>query len=51
MEYYPLGQYIIMNTPMRATDAPIISNLSGIILSICQPHNNAIKMNIPPYAA
>jgi len=45
---WPVHDY---KTLKRAIAAPIISNLSGIILSICQPHKNAMKINIPPYAA
>ena len=40
-----------MQTPISAISAPTMSNLSGGILSICQPHNIAITMKIPPYAA
>ena len=46
-----LGQYMIMQTPVRAMKAPIKSNLSGGILSIFQPQSMANKMKIPPYAA
>ena len=31
-----------MQTPISAISAPTMSNLSGGILSICQPHNIAI---------
>ena len=45
------GQYIMIITPIMATKPPIKSNLSGTILSICQPHRIDSTMKIPPYAA
>lgn len=48
---HPLGQYIMMVTPISATSPPNRSNLSGITLSICQPQRIDRTMKMPPYAA
>ncbi len=48
---YPLGQYIITNTPNKDIMPPMISNLSGITLSIPHPHKIERTTNTPPYAA
>ena len=39
------------NTPRRAIPAPMISNLSGVTPSICQPQSSASTIKTPPYAA
>jgi len=35
-------------TPTKATNPPMMSNLSGAILSIFQPHKIERTINIPP---
>ena len=41
----------MMQTPISAISDPMMSKLSGGILSICQPHSMAMTMKIPPHAA
>ena len=43
-----LGQYIITQTPARATAAPITSAASGRLPSKYQPHNKDNTMKKPP---
>jgi hypothetical protein len=38
-------------TPTSEIPAPKISNVSGTIFSNIHPHNRAITIKIPPYAA
>ena len=40
-----------MITPRHAIIVPTKSYISGIIFSKKKPHNSAMTMNIPPYAA
>ena len=39
---------MITRTPINAIIPPIISNLSGVILSTFHPHNIDKTINIPP---
>ena len=48
IDSYPLGQYIMIITPIIDMKPPTKSNRSGAILSIFQPQRIDITMNMPP---
>ena len=50
-ETYGRGAYIIIPIPISAMSAPIISNRSGVTLSMPHPQKSAISIKIPLYAA